>query len=187
MEANNDNLYKIILSSLAIVLNIVGGFLALILRLPIYIDSIGTIFSAILFGPFYGSIVGIFTNIINGITFDPVSIYYIPVQFAIGLLTGLLIKNFNFFNVKILLKILLITVLTSIISSIITTFVFGGITSSGSSYLISALRLTGLNIFYSVFSVQFITDLIDRYISFFIAYLLIKLIPKKYKVNFKRK
>ena len=40
--------------ALAIILNIVGGQIALLLHLPIYLDSMGTILIAVLFGPLYG-------------------------------------------------------------------------------------------------------------------------------------
>jgi energy-coupling factor transport system substrate-specific component len=40
--------------ALALALNYVGGTIALFLRLPIYLDTIGTIFAAVLLGPVYG-------------------------------------------------------------------------------------------------------------------------------------
>ena len=45
------NVYSICFVALAAVLNIVGGNIALLLRLPIYLDSLGTMLTAALMGP----------------------------------------------------------------------------------------------------------------------------------------
>ena len=63
----------------SVVLNLIGGQLALLLRLPIYLDSIGTIFSAALLGPFYGMFPSLLSGVILGMTSDIYSLYYAPV------------------------------------------------------------------------------------------------------------
>ena len=67
--------------ALGIVLNIVGAFIALNLRLPVYLDSSGTVLSGALLGPVYGVATGVLGSFISGITFDVYSLYYAPVQF----------------------------------------------------------------------------------------------------------
>ncbi len=181
---NLTNPRVLVTESLLIVINFIGAFLALSLRLPIYLDSIGTIASALAFGPVSGMIVGALTSILNGFLFDPTSFYYLPVQLLLGLLTGILFKNHRFQGLRSILYIFLITLLCSIVSSIITAFVFSGITSSGSSYVVAVLHNVGLNLFSAVFSTQIFTDLIDKYLSFFLAFLILKIIPKSL-LNFK--
>lgn len=61
--------------ALGIVLNIVGAFIALNLRLPIYLDSVGTVLSGALLGPVYGVATGVLGSLISGITFDIYSLY----------------------------------------------------------------------------------------------------------------
>ena len=46
--------YKICIVAFAICINLVGGQIALFLKLPIYLDSIGTVFIASTLGPIYG-------------------------------------------------------------------------------------------------------------------------------------
>jgi len=48
---------RIIFMGLAVAINLVGGFIALSLKLPIYLDTIGTILVSILFGPVSGWII----------------------------------------------------------------------------------------------------------------------------------
>ena len=45
--------YKICIVAFAICINLVGGQIALFLKLPIYLDSIGTVFIASTLGPIY--------------------------------------------------------------------------------------------------------------------------------------
>lgn len=70
------NTFKITIMAFAVVINIIGAFIAILLKLPIFIDTIGTFLSAFLFGPVGGLLTGIVTSLINGLTFDPYSLYF---------------------------------------------------------------------------------------------------------------
>ena len=81
--------YHLCLIALAVVINLVGGQIALILRLPIYLDSIGTILIAAACGPVYGMIPNVLSGLVLGMTSDIYSLYYAPVGILFGFLTGL--------------------------------------------------------------------------------------------------
>jgi energy-coupling factor transport system substrate-specific component len=69
---------KLCILALCSVINLIGGQIALLLRLPIYLDSFGTVFAAAVMGPFYGMIPGIVSNLIGGVTTDIYALYYLP-------------------------------------------------------------------------------------------------------------
>jgi energy-coupling factor transport system substrate-specific component len=74
---------------LAIAINISGGQLVKALRLPIYLDSIGTVLTGALLGPWIGLITGILSNgIWTLIGLDQFAWSFAPVAGAIGLLAG---------------------------------------------------------------------------------------------------
>ena len=79
---------------------------------------------------------------------------------------------------------LVITLPSTIISSCITAFLFGGITSSGSTVLVQLLAKTPLGMVGSCFVVQFITDYIDRVLCIAVAAVLITALRKSMKENF---
>ncbi len=56
--------------ALCIGINYIGGTIALWLRLPIYLDSIGTIFAGALLGPVPGMLTGLSSGILSGVTTD---------------------------------------------------------------------------------------------------------------------
>lgn len=75
---------------IAIVINIVvGQIVQVYLKLPIYLDSIGTVLVAVLAGPLAGAITGALSNIVWGIIFaNPLTIPFAITAFAIGLVAG---------------------------------------------------------------------------------------------------
>lgn len=181
------NVPAICFLAFAAVLNIVGGSIALAFRLPIYLDSLGTMLAAALLGPLYGMIPGIISGVLGGCISDPYAFYYIPVQMVIGLLSGILFRHTSFLLRKNCGKIFLFSALLSIpgtiVSSVITAFVFGGITSSGSTILVQLLSVTGLNLPVRVFLVQAATDYADRAVVLSAAILLYKTIPSSLRVR----
>ena len=166
--------------ALCAAVNFVGGFTALTLRLPVYLDSIGTILAAIVLGPFYGMLTGLATSVINAALFDPITIWFTPVQLLTALLTGLMFRNHRFSGWKSIASILVITVCGSALSSVIAGCVFDGVTSSGSSMIVAVLKNSGMNVITAVFSTQILTDIADRAISFGLSFSVIKLMPKSY-------
>lgn len=147
-------LIAVLLIPVAIAINIVGFQLCQILRLPIFLDSIGTILVGALAGPWVGAIAGFLTNMINGI-FNPVYFAYAPTSIFVGIFAGILsskgmLKSFW----KILVSGIVLTLVSTISSGTITAVVFGGATGGTGSILTGALLAAGNNIITSVFSVQ---------------------------------
>ncbi len=150
--------------AIATALNLVGGSIALVLKLPFYLDTLGTFLAAFAMGPVYGMIPGLLSGIISGATTDVYAFFYLPVQMITGFVAGLLLHSENRRKQKALLALyaVLITLPGTIVSSCITAFLFGGITSSGSSIIVQFLHGMGMDLTLSVFCVQAITDYIDR-------------------------
>ena len=170
---------KLCVIAIAIALNVVGGHIALLLHLPVYLDSIGTILIAVLYGPVYGILPPLLYGLVMGFTIDIFSLYYMPVGIILGLVTGLVARKYPPKGKNIFLLALLITIPGTIVSSIITAVLFGGITSSGSTVLVQILNKAGLGLTPSVFIVQILTDYIDRLISLFVVAALLKVIPSE--------
>lgn len=169
------SVHKITLIALAIVINIVGSYIALGLHLPVYLDSMGTIMTAILLGPFYGLFPGVLSALITGMTSDIYALYYMPVGIVLGIVTGFVFQK-NKSN-KLFVKSFCISVPASLISACITANVFGGITSSGSTMLVQLLAKTPVGLTLSCLIVQFFTDYFDRLLSLWLVFSVIKKLP----------
>ena len=89
MKTEKISVQKICMIAFAICINFVGGQIALFLKLPIYLDSIGTVFVAAVLGPFYGMLPNLLSGLLMGMTVDIYSLYYAPVGILLGFVTGL--------------------------------------------------------------------------------------------------
>ena len=164
------NVKNITLISMGIALNVVGAFIALNLRLPIYLDSIGTILIACMLGPKYAVITGVGGSLVSGMTFDIYSLYFAPVQITTGYLAGPL-GTFIF------------TLPTSIISATIAAFLFGGVTSSGSSYIVQILSHFNVPVVVGVFVTQVFTDYADKFLAVVLVGIVVNSMPKALKTS----
>ena len=156
---------RLTVTAFCIALNIVGSYLALLLRLPIYLDSIGTILAGALMGPWYGLAAAVGNGLISGVLTDVYSLYFLPVGAVTGLMAGLLFRKGILKGWKVIPGSLALTVPGTALSASISAFLFGGITSSGSSLLVQLFHHLGLNLVASAFAVQIVTDYADRLIS----------------------
>ena len=111
---------------------------------------------------------------------DAFSLYYAPVGILLGLLTGWIWKYKKDNFVSLLITTLIVVLPTSFCSACITAYLFGGITSSGSSILVQLLK-TPLGLTIACFVVQVLTDFIDKFVAMALVSIVDKRIPDKYK------
>jgi hypothetical protein len=81
------------LMPVAIAINIAVGAIVVFLRLPIYLDSIGTVLVGVLAGPWAGALTGILSNLLWSILpvpggAGPFVAFFAPVAAVIGLMAG---------------------------------------------------------------------------------------------------
>ena len=82
----------LVLIPVAIAINIVVGQLVMLLKLPIYMDSIGTVLVGALAGPWAGALTGALGNIIWGLTLYPLALPFFYVAAVIGAMAGIAAK-----------------------------------------------------------------------------------------------
>lgn len=178
------SLMSILLFPIAIAINFVGGQIVALLRLPIFLDCIGTVLVSALTGPIGGIIVGVLTNLILGIT-APTFIPYAIVSAAIGLVAGVCAQKGMFKTVKSTLIVgVFVWIVTQLTAIPITTLVFGGVTGSGTSFITGFFVSTGQGLFEAVFTTSILTETVDKFITVLIAYFLIKSIPARTLMKF---
>lgn len=135
------NLSVILLIPLGIAINFVGANLNAALKLPVYLDVIGTVFTGVLCGPWIGFLTGVVTNIVTSVT-NPTQLPYMVVSGAIGLIAGICGKKGMFKTPQKTFVVGIIIWLVSMITSApITVLVFGGVTGASGSSAITTFWL----------------------------------------------
>jgi energy-coupling factor transport system substrate-specific component len=175
------------LIALGAALNVSIGYLAGVLKLPLYLDSIGTILVASLCGWAYGAMVGIAALIILALTAVPTVIAYVGTALVIALLSAAL-GRFGFLrNLKMtLLGGLLLGLAAACASAPITTFLYGGVSLAGADALTTLFRAMGMPLWKSTLLGSLITDTADKLATSLIAFGLVKSLPGRMRERMKK-
>jgi energy-coupling factor transport system substrate-specific component len=175
-----------VLIPVAIAINIVVGQIVVILKLPVFLDSIGTVLVGIICGPWAGALTGALSNTIWGL-FNPDSLPWWPVAFFIGLVAGFCANAGLFKNWwKVILSGFLIALTAAIVSTPISVFLYGGITASGSSFITAYLLQTGQGVVSAVLSTGFLVEPVDKITTAMLAFAIVQGLSKRLIARFPR-
>ena len=177
---NNFNTQTWVLIPIAIAINIAIGQIVLLLKLPVFLDSIGTVLVAVLCGPWAGALTGALSNVIWGIAIDPGAFPWWPVAAMIGYMAGRM-AQWGFFKTwwKVVVTGFVVALTAAIVSTPIAVYLFCGITASGSSFITAYLLQTGQGIWSAVVSTSFLTEPVDKITTAMLAFAIIQGLPKR--------
>jgi energy-coupling factor transport system substrate-specific component len=170
-----------VLIPVGIGLNAAGDFIANTLKLPLFLDNIGTILLAILVGPWAAALTGGLSNIVSGMIGNPIQMAFVMSPIAMGLVAGFLARRGLFKNPKKVIIAGVLIGLTSVVFSVpVVVIVFGGVTSAGMSVITSLFVASGFPIAVSALLSQLIVDIVDKTIMAYAAYLIAEAVPQRY-------
>ena len=190
MKITEDN-YKSIFNSVIILIicgiaiNIGGAQLAKALKLPLFLDCIGTILIAAIGGYLPGAIVGFLSNMINALN-DPANAYYTLLSVLIGLCAAFYARRGYFRSIwKALLLTFPLAIVGGALGSILTYLIYGfGFGEGISLGLARTLYQSGnLSLFFAQFISDMIIDLADKFVSLVIVYFILQLVYKRFGNN----
>lgn len=162
-------------------LNLGIGFIVSALKLPFYLDSIGTILATFLAGPIAGIVTGLLSVIIGSI--------YTPTLWAYAL-TAVSVAVFTWAAMRLrYLRTIVATIIgglclgivTAIISAPVTTYLFGGVSLAGADAVTAFFSAMGQTLLNSVILGGLTTDPVDKLFTSLIVFILLKRIPKSWK------
>lgn len=176
-----------VLIPVAIAINVVIGQIVLVLRLPVFLDSIGTVLVAAVAGPWAGALTGLLSNIIWGLLIDPNALPWFPVALMIGFVAGWcavagLFKSWW----KVMITGFLVAITAALVSTPIAVYLYGGITASGSSFITAFLLQTGRDLVPAVLSTNFLVEPFDKIATCLLAFAIIEGLSVRYLARFPR-
>jgi len=163
-----------------IALNLTVGQITIALKIPLYLDSIGTVLVAVLVGPYAAIIAGSFANIMAAAIGNPTMMFFIPVVVTIATFTGFLAKLgwFKYWYLCVVGGILQ-GIVAALVSAPISTYLFGGTMMAGTDALVYFFRSMGHNILTSVFFQGLTSDPIDKTVSYLLVFLALRNLPTR--------
>lgn len=171
--------YVVALVPVAAALNIVGGLINTALKLPIFLDMIGTAVVAIVLGPWWGALVGVITNVVSSFISGPINLPFAACNVIGALVWGYGVrwgwgkKYWSYFLLN-----MLVAFFVSLVAVPIYVFVFGGATGHFADLMTATFVAMGQNLITSVFSSNILVSLADKIISGFVALAIIEALPE---------
>jgi energy-coupling factor transport system substrate-specific component len=161
-----------------IVINIALSLVVKTLGIPLlFLDTVGTIFIAAVFGPIPGAITGALTNLVNGVLVSPTEIPFALVNIAVALVVGGVTKKFKFDIKTAVITGLILAIVAPLIGTPIAIFMFGGLTGGGTDLIFAWFRATGQTVFTSAFVPRITGNIIVKVISCVLVAIIISRMP----------
>jgi energy-coupling factor transport system substrate-specific component len=188
------NAFKLRMNTLAIVLIPVciaidwaGHVVASTLKLPLFLDSIGTVLGGLLAGPWVGGIAGLIANFISSGTVDPTAAPYAIVSLGIGFAAGIA-GYYGWHKTwagRIALYVLVVLV-ASIGSTPINIHLYGGQSGSpfGDTVILTGLTKAGFPSWFAAWADEASGDIPDKFITVVVAILIFLGLPNRYRALF---
>lgn len=176
----------LVLIPIAIAINVAIGQLVILLKLTLYLDSIGTVLVGLLAGPWAGALTGVISNLIWSLAgWFPQAWAWSHVAAVIGILAGLFGRRFK--NTPLWLVGGVITgLIAAILSAPVSAYFFGGVTGTGQDLLVGLFRASGASILQAALGQGTVADPLDKFISFLLVFLVVRGLPKRFLTQFPR-
>ncbi|MDR2619882.1 MAG: hypothetical protein LBC29_01960 [Propionibacteriaceae bacterium] len=178
------NLMGLLLIPVGVALDFALGSLALTLKLPIFLDSVGHILAGALGGPVIGAVTG-FLGVMTNSMFAADAVVWAFQGAAIGLVVGLLawtglLKGWP----KIILSTVIVIVLSVAMSAGISYVVYGGFDGYGISAVRAALVKAGMSLELAIVLTSFVAEFIDKVLSMAVPVVVIGLMSDRLLLKF---
>lgn len=171
-------------------INYLGKLFASVLKLPLWLDSIGTCIGGILGGPIIGGICGAANNLIYGFTTgDSITLVYALTSLGIGVAVGIMARLGRMSSLPGAILTACVAGLAAVVISTPLNMKFWGGTTGNlwGDAVFAWSQAAGLPALLGSFLDEVIVDVPDKLITLLIVYAIIRGLPKKltslYEIN----
>ncbi|MDN9009834.1 ECF transporter S component [Brevibacillus laterosporus] len=179
----------LVLIPVAVGVNYIGKLFAGLLKLPLWLDAIGTVLASLLAGPIIGGLSGLINNIIYGLTVDPISFVYALTSLCMGLVAGVMaFKGWINSWGKAAVVGLTVGITAVLISTPLNVWFWGGQTGNlwGDIVFASVMNKTQ-SIWLASFLDELVVDVPDKLLTVLVAYGIYRVLPKSLIHMYKNK
>ena len=185
---------RLIVIALCAALNFSIGSIVYLIKLPIYLDSIGTILCALLLAPSLGvgfvsaALAGLIGVMLIGLLVNPFLPWFALTAVAIAAVSAFLtarsVEIFRArpmpvaaFAVRVILYGIATGIVAAVISAPIVAYLFGGVTGSGSAFIVALFLKAGQQVLSAALFSGLAADPVDKTLQVLFAALLYRATP----------
>lgn len=176
------NAATIVLIPVCIGINFLGKMFASALKLPLWLDAIGTCIGAVLGGPIIGGLCGAINNLVYGLIIgDNIIIIYLFTSLGIGIAAGIMARlGFMKSFPKSLLTACAAGFAAVVISTPLNVIFWGGTTGNvWGDALFAVTQANNMPVWLGSFLDEVVVDVPDKLITVIVVYFIMLALPKK--------
>lgn len=178
---------QLALMGMLIALNVAIGGIVHVIKLPIFLDAIGTVLAVLLLGWEAGIVVGVLSFLVAAVVINPVYVWFIGTQAVIAIFIYLLAAKLASFKSlpRVIATGIALGIVAGIVSAPIIVVVFGGVAGSGRDLITAGLLSTGQQIYKAVLLSGAASEPVDKLLQVLTAFFVLKSLPKKVLEQFR--
>jgi len=188
---------RVVLIALCAALNFALGSIVFLIKLPIYLDSIGTILCALLIAPrawvafSCAALAGLISSCIAGLLINPFLPWFALTDVAIALVSAFITaRGIAIFRARpirvgaLVVRVISYGVLTGVVAAVVSApvvaYLFGGVTGSGSALVVAYFLKTGQQLMNATLLSGLTAEPIDKSLQVLLAVLLYRATPGEF-------
>jgi energy-coupling factor transport system substrate-specific component len=188
---------RLITIALCAALDFALGTAVYLIKLPIYLDSIGTILCALLLMPDRSAAIvcaclaGIIGSVITGLLFNPFlpwfSLTVVAIVLVSAFVTGGGVETFRArpmrtgaFAARVLVGGIITGLVAAVVSAPVVAYLFGGVTGSGSAFIVALFLRAGQEVLSAALLSGLASEPIDKTLQVLFAALLYRATPQDF-------
>jgi energy-coupling factor transport system substrate-specific component len=187
---------RLVAIALCAALNFAIGIIVYLVKLPIFLDSVGTILCALLIAPdrraaIVCAFIAGFIGVVLSLPINPFLMWFSGTVLAIALISALLTARATdtfrarplplpAFAGKAVLYGVITGTVAAVVSAPVVAYLFGGVTGSGSAFVVAFFLTTGQKLLESTLYAGFTTEPIDKTVQVLLAALLYRATPQEF-------
>jgi energy-coupling factor transport system substrate-specific component len=187
---------RLVAIALCAALNFAIGVMVYLIKLPVFLDSVGTILCALLISSHrmvavVCAFLAGFIGVVLSIPINPFLPWFTATVLAIALVSALLTAHaaetfrarplpVPAFVGKVVLYGVLTGIVAAIVSAPVVVYLFGGVTGSGSAFVVAFFLKTGERLLNSALLAGLTTEPIDKTLQVLLAALLYRATPQQF-------
>jgi energy-coupling factor transport system substrate-specific component len=187
---------RLVAIALCAALNFAIGVIVYYIKLPIFLDSIGTILCALLIFPnrlaaIVCAFIAGFIGVMLTMPLNPFLPWFTGTVLAIALVSALLTANATetfrarplpvpAFVGKVVMYGVITGIVAAIVSAPVVVYLFGGVTGSGSAFVVAFFLKTGERLLNSALFAGLTTEPVDKTLQVLLAALLYRATPQQF-------
>ena len=172
----------VVLIPACIGINYLGKLFASVLKLPLWLDSIGTCSGAVLGGPIIGAVCGAANNLIYGFTTgDTITLVYALTSLGIGVAVGIMARLGQMKKLPGAILSACVAGLAAVVISTPLNIIFWGGTTGNvwGDAVFAWSQASGMPVFLGSLLDEVVVDVPDKLITILVVYAIVKGLPGK--------